>query len=254
MEHVEQLAISTFSTPPILWCRYVHNIFCILDKSQKESFHQHLNSVCKHIQFTKEVEFESSLPFLDVLVSRSGNNISTQIHKKPTHIDRYLPYTLHHPKHQKLAITHSLHNRISSHITDQTERQIARREVRQTLRTNGYPCKYSNPPKPRSQRELPTFTKFTSLSYIQGTTEKIRRILNEVGVKVAMKLIRTIGQYLPSPKDPITTDEITCVVFEVPCKDCDFVYVGQIKRDLNSQFKEHQRAIKQQKIRQFRLV
>ena len=139
MEHVEQLAISTFSTPPILWCRYLDDTFCILDKSQTESFHQHLNSVCKHIQFTKEVEFESSLPFLDVLVSRSGNNISTQIRKKPTHTDRYLPYTSHNPKHQKLAITHSLYNRISSHITDQTERQIARREVRQTLRTNGYP-------------------------------------------------------------------------------------------------------------------
>ena len=145
-----------------------------------------------------------------------------------------------------MAITHSLYNKISSHITDQTERQIARREVRQTLRTNGYPCKYTYPPKPRSQRELPTFTKFTSLPYFQGTTEKIRRILNEVGVKVAMKPTRTIGRYLPSPKDPITTDEITCVVYEVPCKDCDFVYVGQTKRDLNSRLKEHQRAIKQQ--------
>ena len=34
------------------------------------------------------------------------------------------------------------------------------------------------------------------------------------------KLIITIIQYLPSPKDPITTDEITCVVYKVPCKDC----------------------------------
>ena len=107
-----------------------------------------MSDICKHIQFTKEIEFKSSLPFLDVLVSRSGNNISTQIHKKPTHTDRYLPYTSHHPKHQKLATTHSLYNRISSHITDQTERQIARREVRQTLRTNGYPCKYTYPPNP----------------------------------------------------------------------------------------------------------
>ena len=57
-----------------------------------------------------------------------------------------------------------------------------------------------------------------------------------------------VGQYLPSPKNPITTDEITCVVYEVPCKDCDFVYVGQTKRDLNSRLKEHQRAIKQQKL------
>ena len=69
-----------------------------------------------------------------------------------------------------------------------------------------------------------------------------------------MKPIRTIGQYLPSPKDPIATDEITCIVYEVPCKDCDFVYVGLTKRDLNSRLKEHQRAIKQQKNRNFRLL
>ena len=62
-----------------------------------------------------------------------------------------------------------------------------------------------------------------------------------------MKSIRTIGQYLPCPKNPITTDEITCIVYEVPCKYRDFVYVGQTKRDRNSRLKEHQRAIKQQK-------
>ena len=62
-----------------------------------------------------------------------------------------------------------------------------------------------------------------------------------------MKPIRIIGQYLPSPKDPITSVEITCVVYEVLCKNYDFVYVGQTKRDLNSRLKEHQRAIKQQK-------
>ena len=150
MEDVEQSAISTFPTPPILWCRYVDNTFCILDKSQTESFHQHLNSVCKHIQFTKEEEFESSLPFLDVVVSRFDNNISTQIYKKPSHTDRYLPYTSQHAKQQKLSVTHFLHNRISSHITDGTESQIARREVRQTLRANGYPCKCTYPPKPTS--------------------------------------------------------------------------------------------------------
>ena len=49
MEHVEQWAISTFPTPPIFWCRYVDDTFCILNKSQTESFHQHLNSVCKHL-------------------------------------------------------------------------------------------------------------------------------------------------------------------------------------------------------------
>ena len=75
----------------------------------------------------------------------------------------------------------------------------------------------------------------------------MRRILNEIGVKVAMKPIWTIGQYLPSPKDLITTEEITCIVYKVPYEECDFVYVGQTKRDLISLLKEHQRGITQQK-------
>ena len=104
------------------------------------------------------------------------------------------------------------------------------------------PCKYTHPPNPRSQHELPTFTKFTSLPCIQGTTEKITRILNEIGIKVAIKPIRTIGQYLPSLNVPITTEEFTCIVYEVPYKSCVFVYVGQTKRDLNSRLKEQQRA------------
>jgi len=49
--------------------------------------------------------------------------------KKPTHTERYLPYFSHHPKHQKLAITLTLHNIISSYITDSMERQEARKDV-----------------------------------------------------------------------------------------------------------------------------
>jgi len=106
MEHIEQLALSTFLNPPTLWCRYVDNTVCILNKQHTNNFHGHLNSISNHIQFTTE-EVSEPLPFLDVLVSRRNNVISTQIYKKPTHPEQYLPYSSNHPKHQKLAITHS---------------------------------------------------------------------------------------------------------------------------------------------------
>ena len=96
-------------------------------------------------------------------------------------------------------------------------------------------------------QDLPTFTGHTSLPYIQGATEKIRRVLSKVGVKVAIKPVRTIGHSIPSPKDPISPDEINGLVYEIPCNDCEFVYIGQTKWNLNARFKEHQRAIRQLK-------
>ena len=75
---------------------------------------------------------------------------------------------------------------------------------------------------------------YTSLPYIQGTTEKIRRVLSKVGIKVAMKPDGTIGYSIPSPKDRISPDEINCLVYEIPCNDCECVYISQTKRNLNA--------------------
>jgi len=46
-------------------------------------------------------------------------------------------------------------------------------------------------------------------------------------------------------KDPVSPDEITCIVHEILCDNSEFVYGGQAKRDLNSRIKKRQRAIKQ---------
>ena len=73
------------------------------------------------------------------------------------------------------------------------------------------------------------------------------RVLNGVGVKVALKPLLTIGKFLPSLKDPLVAEEKSCLVYEVPCKDCSFIYIEQTKRDLKSRVCEHQTAIKFQR-------
>ena len=61
-----------------------------------------------------------------------------------------------------------------------------------------------------------------------------------------MRPVRTIGQILPSPRDPHNPEEKSCVVYQVPCSDCNFVYIGQTKRDLKSRLAEHKLTIKNQ--------
>ena len=208
-----------------------------------------------HIQFTIEKEHNFSLRFLDVLVkcsSRNGNTTAhsflstTTIYRKPTHTNRYLHYTSHHPKHQKLTVAKTLLSRINTHITDKTQKHSELQNIRNTLRLNGFPTRTTFLTSSQQQSRNTQYNHFTSIPYIQGTSEKVRRILNEAGVKVDMRPVRTIGQILPFPKDPHNPEEKSCVVYQVPCSDCNFVYIGQTKRDLKSRLAEHKLTIKNQ--------
>ena len=69
MEEIEVQAISTSTTPPTLWKRFVDDTFTIIKKN-RDRFLQHLNSIHPKIKFTcEEVREDGSMPFLDILVT-----------------------------------------------------------------------------------------------------------------------------------------------------------------------------------------
>ena len=49
-----------------------------------------LNNFHERIQFTYEVEHNSKIPFLDVLLIKNANNIDTTVYRKPKIINIYL--------------------------------------------------------------------------------------------------------------------------------------------------------------------
>ena len=247
MKHTEKAALTTFHTPPKLWLRYVDDTFCALKKEHMTEFHQHINFVCHHIQFTMEEEQDLSLTFLDVLVVRHDKTLSTQVYCKSTHTDRYLHFDSHHHQHQKLAVTKTLHDRANTHNTIPADARHETTHVLSVLQLNGFPLQYSYPiPKVKQRNTTQHLKHFTSIPYVQGTSERIDCILNEAGVKVGIKPVKTIGNILTSPKDPIAEHKKSRLVYKIPCADCEceFVYVGQTKQDLKSRVAEHQRAVK----------
>ena len=118
--------------------------------------------------------------------------------------------------------------------------------MRSTLRQNGFPTRstFLTSRRPRSQNKQ--YIHITFIPYVQGTSEKIRKVLNEARVKVALKPIHTIGGNLPLPKDPLNLEEKSCLVYQVPCFDCDFVYIRQTRREVKSRYAKHKLAIKNQ--------
>jgi len=93
MQHVEESALGTCWQTIPLWLRYIDDTFTAVHKDEIDDFHNHLNGQNADIQFTKEIEENGKLPFLDCLVScdydKLGttdyltNHPTTQLHTKP---------------------------------------------------------------------------------------------------------------------------------------------------------------------------
>ena len=55
--------------------------------------------------------------------------------------------------------------------------------------------------------------------------------------------MKTIGSMFRKPKDKPEKDKSTAVVYQIDCKNCEKVYIGQTSRALKTRSKEHKRAI-----------
>ena len=89
MQNIEEQAQATYKWTLPLWLRYINDTFIAVHKDEIDDFHEHLNRQNADIQFTKEIEENGKIPFLDCLVTRDNNNnkLSTTVYRKPTHTD-----------------------------------------------------------------------------------------------------------------------------------------------------------------------
>ena len=62
-----------------------------------------------------------------------------------------------------------------------------------------------------------------------------------------------IGGIPSTSKKPLTLEKKCCLVYQIPCFDCDFAYIGQTKCDLKSRLAEHKLAIKNQELEKLAL-
>ena len=83
-----------------------------------------------------------------------------------------------------------------------------------------------------------------TLPYIQGLSEPIKRILEQLKVTVRFRPDSTLRKLLVRPKDPVLPTSLNSVVYRIPCKDCEHAYVSQSGRSLSCRVKEHQRAVR----------
>ena len=115
-----------------------------LKKDYLQEFHDHLNSVNPHIQFTKEVGKDNRLSFLDTTTTRVRGRIQVSVYRKPTHTyhDKHLDYNSHHPSQHKRSVVNTLLHRAQEIPSTNAERFRERRHVIKVLRDNNYPLRF----------------------------------------------------------------------------------------------------------------
>ena len=128
----------------------------------------------------------------------------------PTHTDHYLHFSSHHPQSHKQSVVRTLFSRTASLSFSSLVRSTEEVHISEALQDNGYPREFVNYNLRRTSNsqqihQLTQPSATVVLPYIQGQSESIRRILQQLDIRTIFKPTLTLRQILSHPKDPVPT-------------------------------------------------
>lgn len=255
---------------PVLY-KYVDDLLIALPKTQIQHTLEVFNNFNQHLQFTKEEEEDGRIPFLDTVVTRNDDQtISTHWYSKPIASGRLLNYLSFHPTTLKMNVAANFIHRVTALTTDQPLQQ-QKQVIFKHLRLNNYPSSLinrlltriqhlstanpGNSTLPLTQNDVQSTTDsgnqsanqpvqpiYRSLPYIPFLTPSLTNIFKNdfPNLKIANKTIRTNSKLLRNVRDPINPLQKSKVIYSIPCKDCQMVYIGKTKNKLQTRLYGHQ--------------
>ena len=193
-------------------------------------------------------------------MKRDNGEISVLVYRKSTHTDQYLHYSSHHQTSSKESVVSSLFNRAHFIITNKDDLDKENTRIKQVLKENGYQESIISKIFKRitNNHSLPQSNQLTqatdiqeeeirmsiNLPYVEGTSEKLRRILRSHKIRSTFYTENTLRKLLCKPKDRVTTEDKSNIVYEIDCSNCEAVYLGESKRSLKLRSDEHKRSVR----------
>ena len=265
MESFECKALESCPPPlkPSVWLRYVDDVVEAINKNQVQDFTSHINNINPSIQFTVELQTTNSqgtthLPVLDVDIERKTDGSSKfKIYRKSTHTDQYLNFNSHHPLNQKLGVIRTLFDRAETLITEDEDKRTEIENVKKALRLCQYPdwtfkrveeqmkskkddqkIKKKNNDKTKQDNNTRSFS--ITLPYVKGLSEATARIFKKYNRSTCFRPSNKLGQQLFRLKDKADPTKKANAIYQIPCKNCEKVYIGETARPLYVRLNEHQ--------------
>ena len=184
----------------------------------------------RDIQFTRQVEENGNLPFLDCLVSRDDNSLRTKVYRKPTHIDILLDASSYNLTSHKATTIKTLTRRaqLVCNTTDSLsdENKYLDRVFSKNNYNEDFIQRNTHRPTTTKANDNATPTTTATIPYIKGISENISRILQPLNIRVAHKPIITPRQLLTNVKDKDAPRNRQGAVYKIDCSDCLASYIG----------------------------
>ncbi len=113
LEEMEQTVLASLRVQPTLYVGFVDDVFIIYDSEICDlgALLQLFNDQHPDIRMTSELENNGNLPFLDLMVARTGethHSIKLSIYRKPTNSHRFLHFKSSHPINMKRNVFRGL--------------------------------------------------------------------------------------------------------------------------------------------------
>jgi hypothetical protein len=229
----------------------VDDVLAIVKKQNIQKVQTNLSAQFPSINFTSESEVNGKLPFLDVLISREGENLKFSIYRKPTSNQQFIPEDSHHSKSHKMAAFNSMFHRLFSIEMSQEDFEVEQKYIMDTGRMNGYSRQMLDKifEKHKRKKDLQNLTslqplddaeyKYISMPFCPPLTHRLDNQLRKHGYKVAYKNDGKLSDLLGSTKDKIREDDEKSGIYQINCSKCDASYIGQTKRKMKIRIKEH---------------
>lgn len=250
MSHFETVA-SSYNSFPRLFKRYVDDIFAVVNYSPNElaDFIEYLNGLYPSIKFTHEVETNNSLPFLDILVIRKDSKFEFDVYRKPTQVDRYIDISSFHTIQHKLAAFNSMIYRMLRFPLNKSRKLSELNYIKKVANLNGFSKNVVDNIVRKQQfaiqlmktttlKKVEENKKWAKLTFFPPLSNKIRAIFSEHNIQAAFYGNSKLKSLLGNTKDKIPFLE-KAGIYKIKCRDCNFVYIGQTVRNLETRFKEH---------------
>lgn len=245
MEDLEITTLAKLKFQIPFFYRFVDDCIMAVPADQVNNVVNEFNKYHKKLQFTVETEINKQINFLDLTLFQTNNTIKTKWYTK----SRYLNYNLHHPTCQKKSVIIGLADRAIK-LSDIEYRQEAIEKAKNALSLNEYPIALIN--KIFKQRinkfynslQSPNKAKgnhinYISLPYVNGLSQPLKKLYSKHNINICHKAHNLLSENYSKLKTQVPKNKKSKVVYEMKCKVCEGIYIGQTSQLLENRIKSH---------------